>query len=238
MTKFITKQLPFLLILITVSNSSFARDSGFYGQIDVGYSKAKGSQNGDLSVYLPKTSISYAPIFGAEFGYQFINNLRTGLALYGANYRFERSNNATIKSFEFNVSSKEKIQTIALIVNGYYDFLNFEHFTPYLALGAGVAFNKSMSTLRAYYFSNIDYPRRDPITTKSAIKANLAWSFGSGLMIPISKSCYLNMALKYFDFGKSSTSDISVDNGIASIKKPISNKLSATSITIGLHYKL
>ncbi len=213
--------------------------SKFYVLLDIGYTQVSDYKNNTLSKYLPKKSTTYSPTVGIEVGYKFSNNLRAGLALYTANNQFNRKNNTMVNANEVIIWEEEKIRTTALILNGYYDFGTFKSITPYFTLGGGISFNQTKDVTIEYYFPNVNYPRRDPYTTQGAFKASFAWSTGVGILAPISEDLNLNLALKYFNFGQSTTSDTSVSQGTAYYTGPLATKkITAIAAMIGIQYKL
>ncbi len=113
---------------------------------------------------------------------------------------------------EFNKTFYEKsmLKTYSYMLNGYYDFMPYNWWTPYVGAGLGVTKTRYMD--------------RD-LTTVSAdwSKTKFTWSLGAGLSLKVTNRFNVDAGYRYYDFGKPG------DNGLK-------YKVKAQEIYAGIRY--
>lgn len=198
---------------------------GIYLKAGVGMMRFDKFSSGTNSAYSVKKAPKGSPVGIVGVGYKFSNALRSDVSLqYGsANYKGSYSDD------DDKINLKQKIKTLAMLVNCYYD-INFNSMiVPYVTVGAGVARNDA-SDLKS---SVAGYTR------SGNSRMNFAWNVGAGLKFDITKNYAIDLGYRYLDFGKVSTSKL---KGVAARfadprdKNGGNAKLRAHQATLGLIY--
>lgn len=218
------KKLAAVAVLSSASFSAFAADDmsagkDFYAQLNAGYafgikSSTKGAEGSDYSSEFGKTGKSYS--FGLEGGAKVNEFLTVGL---GFDYlpKFKAEPNYT----NGWSGDKMKVKTMAAFFNVFVNAGEFNGFTPYLVLGAGVAKNKSSDF-------TVNYAGKSG-TVSGASKTNFAYKAGLGVKFAASEDFDVDVRYQYVDYGKfkTATYDDTTPSG----------KLRANQVMLGVAYK-
>jgi opacity protein-like surface antigen len=122
---------------------------------------------------------------------------------------------------------KQDINSTQLLVNGYFDLVNYCNFTPYVGAGLGVAYNQAKDYK---LLANSAYQ-------KGAHKTNFAWNIGAGAAYKFTQNFALDLSYKFHDLGKVRTSNrfVYVD-GTTAVQRNIQSRLKAHAVTLGVRY--
>lgn len=135
---------------------------------------------------------------------------------------YDASNSTGIVAVGAAGSASADIDVQTLMFNVFYDFENSSKFTPYLGLGAGLA------------FINVDVTVDDGFGSMTADNVdmdatNFAWAASAGCSYELTEMVELDLQLRYVDFGDSGT--YSEDGNSAQIKN-----MSSTDAMLGIRF--
>ena len=197
------------------SCSAFAQDAGkAYVRADAGYAML--GKNPNKTEYSKKPSGS--PVYGVGFGYKFTDHLRSDVTVtHRSNFKYSALNSNEDKE-------KQKISSTAFMLNGYYDLFKYKGFTPYVMLGAGIAYNKAGKF------------QIDDIAIKGTQKSSFAWQAGFGTQYKITKNLSLDAGYRYISLGKMSTTNEAHYNGRVYIDSATKGKLRSHELLCGISY--
>jgi opacity protein-like surface antigen len=168
-------------------------------------------------------------LYGGEIFYRIHKQFRMGSSFEFSSHKFSK---AFIEDGKVN-GAMLKIKTAALMLNSYYDFYPVGDLQFYLTAGMGVARNKSGDYI-------LTSPEDDNFKVRfpGRVANQFAWQAGLGVQIPIDKKLSIDIAAKYFDYGKTSTKNIAYisDNHTAYTDHAgmVGTKLRGGLITMGL----
>ena len=168
--------------------------------------KIGGEYKYDEGKYLKPRRPDNSQIFGLALGYKFDDNVRAELAVnHFHNFKFkhhvaEKDNSGSVLDMHFD----QKISANALFTNLYFDFSEFEKFTPYINMGMGIFRNK-LGNLNA----DIKQDEAD-IFNVSLVKKNsknkLAYNIGAGVTCKFNdKVSWELINYRYYNLGRTST---------------------------------
>lgn len=228
------KKLGFLFIiaslLLPLKSEAADRQIGFYvapkfiyGQADYGSMKEDHNNIGESDYYTfpyqsgKKTDSTFGMAFaiGYDFSKKYDFSVRTELE-YAIFDSFGRSqeqwddpNDPSVAYGGLNHVTKPKISIQSLMINAYYDFKNSTNFTPWINLGAGLAFVGMKSKFDVFPEGenslgyDPDIPRYTNVSKKT--KTNFAWSIGAGCAYEITTSLSLDFGYRFAQYGKGET---------------------------------
>lgn len=113
------------------------------------------------------------------------------------------------------------VDSLALMVNGYYDLGNFRGFVPYLGAGLGIAWNSTDDVVLTPAGSRLAGD------TDSAF----AWALMAGVGYQVSERAILDLGYRYIDLGEATSS---AGVGVAAPVRV--HDLAAHEIKVGLRY--
>lgn len=197
-----------------VMSASFALADG-HGMADAGFAMLATNPGKEDYSKKPKGS----PVYGVGFGYKFTDHLRSDVTItHRSNFKYSGKD-------EDGESESQKISSTAIMLNAYYDIMQYKGFTPYVMAGAGMAYNKAG-----------DFKQGDA-STKGAQKSNAAWQVGLGTQYKISKNINLDAGYRYVSLGKITTTKEFRDAGSAPvIDSAKTGKLRSHEILCGVSY--
>ncbi|MBA8666849.1 porin family protein [Holosporaceae bacterium 'Namur'] len=209
-----------------------ARDN-FYVKIGVGYLKPNknSSYHENLETYKNNSFFINNYLFDSGLGYQLNDKINVGI-----NFQYGKSklnagslgeDSYTITTVGYNglparvictpfSSSKLKITTTALLANVNYNLDKIYNFSPYIFAGVGMAKHKYRSSdSQVNCLEEISNSYR-AVDYKIPGKAqnNFAWSVGVGGQLPINERLYLDLALRYYDYGQIKAENKKYINGM------------------------
>lgn len=216
-----------LCMLISAASAFAADDGGWTIGADFGY--GWGNADDGLSTTTAAANATNAD-FDDEDGWLGSVAIGYDWSDYGADMRTEleytfysgidySAQNATAAAGE--MSADIDVQT--LMFNVYYDFQNSSSFTPYLGVGAGMAFVDVDLSFDNGFDGGANAADGDADAT------NFAWAVMGGCSYAITDSWDLDMQLRYIDFGSSDT----YESGTLKFE---AEDLSSTDLTLGLRY--
>ncbi len=188
--------------------------SNFYVQLNGGAVLGL-APKGDFGTKKAGTSA----LFGAEAGYQFDEHLRASVSLdYISKFSFTETSAATDTLPQED--KKNKVKSLVVMANAYYDIMEAKGFTPYVTVGAGVARNKTTQ----------DVTESGETFSTKGTKTNFAWKVGLGTRYAVNQNIALDLRYQFVDLGKikvNKTDVLAVNNG----------KLRAHEFLVGVAYK-
>ena len=197
--------------------ASFAPATGWYARADVGY---RFTQAGAVSAPDPASSgrIDDGAGVGAGFGFK-AGWFRADMTFdYGpaVNYAATLSPAGTLAS---------RIDSVAVLLNGYVDLGTWGGFTPYVGAGVGGAM------LTTTGFSYLPAHPAGTIATNS--KWNLAWAVAGGVGWAVSRDLLVDVGYRYLSLGEAQSGAL----GVGGTKVTIGD-LAAHEIRVGLRWML
>lgn len=192
--------------------------------------------NGGASLGLaPKGTIGSkkmgtSALYGAEVGYQIDENFRVGLGVdYRQKYSF--SNISTSQQpvlgvpTEVTETAAFKVNSLVVMVNGYYDIIESNGFTPYVTLGAGIARNQLKTTVNTNVagYTNMAVPSKN--TT------SFAYKLGLGTRYNLTQSVAFDVRYQFANLGKIKSGSNEI------LPTPLKGKLRAHEFVVGVAYK-
>ena len=134
-------------------------------------------------------------VVGGSFAVGFANKTPSGTFRaeieYNINGKTEDSANVIVDSFD-PAKADFKIETQALMLNGYYNFETGSKFSPYIGAGIGFARIKGSASATGVFY---DY------STESIKKTNFAWQAGVGVSYDITNNFAIDTGYRYMDYG-------------------------------------
>jgi opacity protein-like surface antigen len=199
--------LGFCLSAFSISNA-VASTSNMYFGLHSGYSLpgkfsddskvVDGIQYGNLK---PKGS----PIFGAFLGYKISEQFRADVSLSHRGYNFDRSFEVVNGANKEKANVKQKMNSLALMLNGYYDFSDIQGFTPYVTAGIGLSRNNAKD-----YAAELKAGEELLFAqgAKGKNSTSFAWSIGAGVTKKVAANVSISLGYNFIDLGKMSTENI------------------------------
>ena len=122
------------------------------------------------------------------------------------------------------------------MINGYYDIVTIDRFTPYLSAGIGITKNKAGALTTTNRSGNSSYTT---ILEKKSTN-NLAWQIGFGSTIKLTNKIDLDLNYKFMDRGKVRTGSgfTTYSNNDIDRATPGNAWLRAHEFLIGARYNL
>lgn len=224
----IKKRVYYLLIGLVVTANALAAtqsaDQNFYLRLDAGHSKAE-KLNNDERVYR-KFNPKKADIFGLGAGYNVSNHFRADITLSNRDYKLNNSD--TVNGIAIN--DTQKISSTTLMLSGYYDIGTYRNFTPYLAVGTGIAMNRAGDLKIVHSFGNIIYPGKTNV--------NVAYQIGAGTTVKLTEKMDIDLNYKFINMGYiKTTSGIATDSSITVLSKAKAH-LKSHECMIGIRFNL
>jgi len=209
-------------IVIPNAHSKTTEKNGYYLRADLGTSSALKLKDEDT--YYNKIKVKRANVYSLGAGKYFSKNLRADISTSIQNYKLN------------NTNINQKIQSLALMINGYYDITTIGIFTPYLSTGVGVARNKAEKLTATNYYNGESYTS----TLGKKSTNNLAWQIGLGSTIKLTNKIDLDLGYKFIDRGKVITGPglIIYSNNETTQAIPGNARLRAHEFLIGARYNL
>lgn len=217
------KLLKSTLLMAGVSLAAFAasaENNGFYVNGNLGYSHTTKAAD-DFN------KMNNSDVFSVAFGYQYNEHFRTDLG-------FEYRGKYDIKNKEGDLSGK--LNSYAFMLNGYYDIVNYNGFTPFVGAGIGWAENKTSSVA--------DVESDFSGTISNGTRKNFAWKLIAGTKYTINSSFDINAQYQYASLGKfvsgTSFSDTDLETNEVTnmtLEAPLKGKLRAHEFLVGISYK-
>ena len=155
-------------------------------------------------VFLDKGGFDSAPFFGGGVGYQWNNWFRIDVT---AEYRGKASFHALDRLFNpffgggrftTNDYTASKSEWVAL-VNAYLDLGTWWCITPFVGVGAGVAYNK------IEHFRDTNVITAGGGWADSGTKANFAWALHAGASYKVTSNFAVELSYRYLNLGKAET---------------------------------
>jgi opacity protein-like surface antigen len=207
-------------IITSDAYSKTTEKTGYYLRADLGTSSAFKLKDEDI--YYNKVKVKRANVYDLGIGKYFSKNFRADLIASTQNYKLN------------NTAINQKLRSLALMINGYYDITTIGLFTPYLFAGVGIAKNKT-GTLTANY--------KDGLSSSSTVLEkkstnNLAWQIGAGSTIKLTNKIDLDLSYKFTDRGKIKTGPgfTSYSNNDIEAATPGNARLRTQEFLIGARY--
>lgn len=199
-------------------------DKNFYVRIDAGKSFAGkvNDSTSDLAYNHGKLKNSY--LLGVGVGTNISENFRSDLTLSTRNYKLD---NNTIEDGDA-LNRSQKIKSLTLMINGYYDIEASDSITPYITAGVGVARNNAGTLVS-------NSPGLLNATYNSKTSTNLAWQIGAGTAFRLSDNTSLDIGYKYVNLGKIKTGAGVLTPGKFNMTAA-KTKLRAQEITAGIRF--
>jgi opacity protein-like surface antigen len=148
-------------------------------------------------VFLDKGGFDSAPFFGGGIGYQWNNWLRVdvtteyrGKAHFHALDRF--LNGGVFNTNEYTASKSEWVT----LVNAYLDLGTWWCITPFIGVGAGVAYNK------IEHFRDTNVIAGGGGWADSGTKTNFAWALHAGASYKVTSNFAVELSYRYLNLGK------------------------------------
>jgi opacity protein-like surface antigen len=196
--------------------------SGWYIRGDIGY---RLNSVGGVSTFLPDsitaTSIDDTAVFGIGGGYK--------SGWFRADLTVDYSGKATFNADVAGLPAGSqpglatKIEMVTTIANIYADLGTWWGFTPYVGLGAGAGYMRSVE-FYDYGTSTMPHEKQD--------KWNLAWAAIAGMSYRIGANLLADASYRYLDLGDAVTAVNNVGNQITV------QDLTAHEFRIGVRYNL
>lgn len=182
--------------------------------------------------------------FGQDFGSSAVVTLGVGAPIThnenGFNVRgefeigwhpnFVASHTASNPANNIVLGTKTNVRAWTTMANAYADFATEGAFHPYVGAGLGGAFTH-LKPLN--YTFNGTNGGTEPGTNKS----NFAWALIAGLGYTVAPNALLDLRYKFIDMGDvSSSGQVTLINNVTYTQPPVTSKLRAHEITIGVRY--
>lgn len=168
-------------------------------------------------------------ILGGGVGYRFNDNVRGDATLaYRSTYQLT-GRDAVGTLFESQYSGP--VTSLALMVNGYYDFRAVGGVRPFVGAGVGVAENKLDKLLQ-------NFPGGGFLTFGKGTKTNTAFAAMAGVSIPAGRETF-EVGYRYVDLGKFETGTGLNFPGFGNVSPAYpgaSGKLTAHELTFGMRF--
>ena len=210
--------------ILAGSAASAEENNNYYVKLNGGLShglKAGGN--------FPNSKLGNTGVFGAAVGYQFNENFRADVSI---DYRAKFKNNVTVAGSDHSSNESNKIKSYATMVNVYYDITEFNKFTPYITLGAGVAQNRTGVTT----FSNTAHPDNNYTISKGK-KNNFIYKAGAGAKYAIDSNFDINLQYQFVNLGKFQTGTQTTEDGVTTTDLASSGKVKTHEFLVGVSYK-
>ncbi|WP_039458894.1 outer membrane protein [Candidatus Jidaibacter acanthamoebae] len=165
--------------------------------------------------------------FGVGAGYKFDENFRVDLNYLRAN-NFKFSHDITDDNGTSSIN--QKMHSNIAMLNAYFDIGNYSGFTPYLTAGIGMAHNVAKD------YIDVEKDTGFKIVQKGHKKNNFVWNIGAGASFQIVENTHIDIGYKFYHLGKFTTSSTASAASINSEVTPISTRLRAHAVTVGLRY--
>lgn len=232
--------------LSTTALSAFAveefsndKTRDYYIQFNTGY--AHGMKPGEN---FTGSSMGNSALFGLEAGYRFDEHIRASLS-FDYMPSFDNKSTSTayvtlpVSVLTTTTQNKIKVRSYVTMANLYYDIDQFDKFTPYLTIGAGIAINKAGQ----YTQNSADSLGNSYLTTTNAAnKTNFAYKLGFGTRYALTNAFDLDFRYQYQDLGKFRAGTATTTNGANGVVTTGSvstqqGKLRSQEILVGVAYK-
>ncbi len=199
----------------TVEIAPVSFTSGWYIRGDFGYRFQDVGSANDVGTIYPNTSLEYAYMGGAGFGYkwQWLRVDATGD--YGGRSNLDGSTASGGQSFN------AKIETYSIMLNAYADLGTWWGFTPYIGGGFGGA------RVGEYWYNTSP---SQPALVPPAHTWNFAWAAMAGFSYALSDNLLLDVGYRHIDMGQ-------VRGGLDANQVFIDD-LTGDEIRIGLRYNI
>jgi opacity protein-like surface antigen len=150
-------------------------------------------------VFLDKGGFDSAPFFGGGVGYQWNNWLRVDItAEYRGKAHFhalDRFFNTGLGAFNTNEYTASKSEWVAL-VNAYLDLGTWWCITPFIGVGAGVAYNK------IEHFRDTNVIAGGGGWADSGTHTSFAWALHAGASYKVTSNFAVELSYRYLNLGK------------------------------------
>lgn len=230
------KKLSIILLYATLVPQICLAADDHYFSVQAGGSLPTSKATIAVDAQNPSTSrLKNSATFGASIGTRVYNNLFAELEYtYAPNYSLSKSHSHGSGEDLINTSTLTKIRSHTLFANlNYLIKQNSLPFTPYLALGAGMAHNKVKNVDTTTTLDEVVIPA----SFSGRSQTNFAWQAGVGCLLPLSNSLELNLGVKYKDLGKFQSSAYNITNNNLNDTIPVKGRLAAVTFSLGLKYK-
>lgn len=205
---------------VLCASAANAQTQDYYVQFNSGF--AYGMKPGND---LGSKNMGNAALFGFETGYKVDENFRAGLSFdYLTGFKGKNAESEKINAELVTLNNTVKVKSYVAMLNLYYDIGEFNGFTPYMTIGAGMARNKSkLNAVQA----DEDGDTLASVSSKGT-KNNFAYKLGLGTRYALDSSFDLDVRYQYQDLGR-----FKVNSSISDV----SGKLRAQALMVGVIYK-
>ena len=199
--------------------SASAAENTYYARVDGAYNfgtKLNGVKALASAFRYGKTKYEKNVSGQVGFGVYLPSNFRSDLTVGFGNYK----NKMTQHVVAATANSSLSVESVSVLLNGYYDITNISGFVPYVGVGVGAASNKGKFNLASVYKE----------TAKRT--TTFAWQAGAGVAYNINENVAVDLAYRYADLGKvAKTASIPAINYTG---KTI--KLTTSQVSLGLRF--
>jgi opacity protein-like surface antigen len=190
-------------------------------------------------VFTDKGGFDSAPFFGGGVGYQWNNWLRIDATVeYRGKAKFhalDRLFNPFAGAFQTNEYTASKSEWVGL-VNAYLDLGTWWCITPFIGVGAGVAYNK------IEHFRDTNVIAGGGGWADSGTKANFAWALHAGASYKVTPTFAVDLSYRYLNLGKAETGLlVNLDPTVVSgnpLHSVTFNNLQSHDVMLGMRWML
>jgi opacity protein-like surface antigen len=176
----------------------------YFVQFNTGYAHGSSSTN-----EFSQGNMGNSSVIGVEAGYKLDEHFRMSASF---DYLPGFSNNYSNVADGFTTTRDIKVKSYVSMLNLYYDIGQFNDFTPYATIGAGIARNKT-----GLYTANMSEGTYNLTSVDAShTKTNFAYKLGLGSKYKINDSFDLDLRYQYANLGKFKTGTVesSYKNGV------------------------
>lgn len=192
------------------------------------------SKAGRVGESFSATNLSKTNAFGVALGKQFTDNIRLDFSLESRkNYKLNYTQ--IVSKYALNHEYNMKVNSLALMVNLYYDIVNYNKFTPYLVFGAGPTYN----TVKTANISTIDEDE-DVITNtliSNGYKTSFGYKLGLGTSYKMNESFSIGAQYQFVNLGGFRTGDIATTSTEYFSEPPMKGSIKARELLFNTTYK-
>ena len=232
------KKVILALGLCSVSLAGFATelDKDFYAQLNLGF--ARGSKPGGA---FGNNSMGKTGSYGVELGANVYENIRASLSFdYMSSFSTKYKSSVNLSpSVTYSTNNYVKVKSYVAMANLYYDIGEYDGFTPYVMVGAGVAKNKA-GKVNGSGFDSEQPAENVSISVPGATKSNFAYKVGLGSRYELSEEVSLDLRYQFVNLGKFKTGSTQALTYVGSTEYQTVNnqgKLRGHELMLGVVYK-
>ncbi len=181
--------LALVLAMVFMASPAMAKAdmSGFYvGLKFIDSIQGHGFDGYDGGVW--QNTVGGGVFVGYDFYYKFDVPIRTELE-YALRSDWTQSDSLYYGGVNYDYDLRVNVQT--LLFNVYYDFRNSSKFTPYIGVGAGLAFTRANVDINAYNSTGYAHGYGEAYAT------DFAWQVGAGVAYAINDNVSADLGYRY-----------------------------------------